>query len=91
MDVGNPSNMERLRNLFPTMPELVAAVSADSIDDAAISLRIRAAFDAWDRILCPHTAVAAEVYARLPAARRLGYCCDRARGEVQGNCRAAHR
>jgi len=70
MDVGNPSNMERLRNLFPTMPELVAAVSADSIDDAAISLRIRAAFDAWDRILCPHTAVAAEVYARLPAARR---------------------
>jgi threonine synthase len=70
MDVGNPSNMERLRNLFPGMSELSHAVSADSVDDAAISARIRAAFHDWDRSLCPHTAVAAEVYARLPAARR---------------------
>jgi threonine synthase len=70
MDVGNPSNMERLRSLFPGMPELVAAVSAQSVDDAAIRLRIRAAFDDWGKTLCPHTAVAAEVYARLPAARR---------------------
>jgi threonine synthase len=70
MDVGNPSNMERLRSLFPSLPELVAAVSADSVDDAAIRLRIRAAFDDWGKSLCPHTAVAAEVYARLPAVRR---------------------
>jgi threonine synthase len=70
MDVGDPSNMERLRSLFPRMPELLAAVSADSVDHAAIRSRIRAGFDDWGRILCPHTAVAAEVYARLPAARR---------------------
>jgi len=70
MDVGNPSNMERLRSLFPDMPELVAAVSADSVDDADMRRRIRAAFDAWGKFLCPHTAVAAEVYARLPEARR---------------------
>ena len=70
MDVGNPSNMERLRNLFPGMSELVHAVSADSVDDTAISGRIRAAFHDWGRSLCPHTAVAAEVYARLPAPRR---------------------
>jgi threonine synthase len=70
MDVGNPSNMERLRSLFPGMPELTAAVSADSVDDAAVRARIRAAFDNWGKALCPHTAVAAEVYARLPAARR---------------------
>jgi threonine synthase len=70
MDVGNPSNMERLRSLFPDMPELVAAVSAESVDDADIRRRIRAAFDDWGRICCPHTAVAAEVYARLPEARR---------------------
>jgi threonine synthase len=70
MDVGNPSNMERLRSLFPGMPELVAAVSADSVDDAAIRLRILSAFDDWGKTLCPHTAVAAEVYARLPEARR---------------------
>jgi threonine synthase len=70
MDVGNPSNMERLRSLFPGMPELVAAVSAESVDDAGIRGRIRAAFDEWGKILCPHTAVAAEVYARLPAPHR---------------------
>jgi threonine synthase len=70
MDVGNPSNMERLRSLLPDMHELVAAVSADSVDDADIRRRIRTAFDDWGKILCPHTAVAAEVYARLPAARR---------------------
>jgi threonine synthase len=70
MDVGNPSNMERVRSLFPDMPELLAAVGADSVDDAAIRGRIRAAFDAWGRSVCPHTAVAAEVYARLPEARR---------------------
>jgi threonine synthase len=70
MDVGNPSNMERLRSLLPDMHELVAAVSADSVDDADIRRRIRTAFDDWGKICCPHTAVAAEVYARLPAARR---------------------
>ncbi|HEY4872915.1 MAG TPA: threonine synthase [Steroidobacteraceae bacterium] len=70
MDVGNPSNMERMRSLFPSMPELVAAVSAESVDDAGIRRRIRAAFDTWGKSLCPHTAVAAEVYARLPEARR---------------------
>jgi threonine synthase len=70
MDVGNPSNMERLRSLFPHMSELTAAVSADAVEDAAIRTRIRAGFDDWGRILCPHTAVAAEVYARLPQERR---------------------
>jgi threonine synthase len=70
MDVGNPSNMERLRNLFPQRPELLAAVSADSVDDEAIRARIRRAYHEWDSILCPHTAVAAEAYARLPAERR---------------------
>jgi threonine synthase len=70
MDVGDPSNMERLRGLFPDLSELGHAVSADSVDDAAIRARIRAAFKEWGRSLCPHTAVAAEVYARLPAMRR---------------------
>ncbi|HEY5101588.1 MAG TPA: threonine synthase [Steroidobacteraceae bacterium] len=70
MDVGNPSNMERLRSLFPDMPELVAAVSADWVGDEDIRRRIRLCFDEWGKICCPHTAVAAEVYARLPEARR---------------------
>ena len=70
MDVGDPGNMERLRSLFPHIPELLAAVSADSVDDPDIRRRIRAGFDDWGKIWCPHTAVAAEVYDRLPAARR---------------------
>ena len=65
MDVGDPGNMERLRSLFPHIPELLAAVSADSVDDPDIRRRIRAGFDDWGKIWCPHTAVAAEVYDRL--------------------------
>jgi threonine synthase len=73
MDVGNPSNMERLRELFPTLDAMRAAVSAESVDDAAIGARIRADFGRFGRIWCPHTATAAEVHARLaPEQRRAG-------------------
>ncbi len=36
MDVGNPSNLERLRAMFPELAALREAVRATSIDDAAI-------------------------------------------------------
>ena len=70
MDVGNPSNMERLRALYPQLEELRMAVSACSIEDEAIRARIVSDFRRLGRIWCPHTAVAAEAYARLPEARR---------------------
>lgn len=70
MDVGNPSNMERLRALYPQLEELRTAVSACSIEDEAIRARIVSDFRRLGRIWCPHTAVAAEAYARLPQARR---------------------
>lgn len=70
MDVGNPSNMERLRSLYPEIDALRAQVSAYSIDDAAIRARIRADHAEFGRVWCPHTATAAEVYRRLPAAER---------------------
>ena len=69
MDVGNPSNLERLRNLFPGM-QLAGAVSAWSISDEAIKARIRADHAAYGTTWCPHTATAAEVHARLPEAER---------------------
>jgi len=72
MDVGNPSNMERLRALFPELSDLRTAVSAESVDDAAIRARIRRGFERYDQIWCPHTATAAEVYERLVATRRPG-------------------
>jgi len=70
MDVGNPSNMERLRALYPGLEALRGQVSAASVDDATISARIRSDFERYGRIWCPHTATAAEIHARLPAEER---------------------
>jgi threonine synthase len=72
MDVGNPSNMERVRALFPELAELRTAVSAETVDDAAIRERIRQGFERYGQIWCPHTATAAEVYERLVVGKRPG-------------------
>ena len=72
MDVGNPSNMERVRSLLPELSDLRAAASVYSVDDDAIRARIRADFERYGRVWCPHTAVAAEVYERLAPERRRG-------------------
>jgi threonine synthase len=71
MDVGNPSNMERLRVLYRTAESMREQLSADSVDDAAIRARIAKDFIHYGREWCPHTATAAEVYSRLsPQERR---------------------
>jgi len=70
MDVGAPSNMERLRALFPDVEALRAAVRAESVTDAEISARVGADFRHYGKVWCPHTATAAEVYARMSAAER---------------------
>jgi threonine synthase len=70
MDVGDPSNAERLRALYPDFNELRVAVSACSVSDEEIRARIRADYASRGQIWCPHTATAAEAYERLPAARR---------------------
>jgi threonine synthase len=72
MDVGNPSNMERLRALLPELADLRTAVSAETVDDAAIRGRIRQGFERYGQIWCPHTATAAEVYERLVVGKRPG-------------------
>lgn len=70
MDVGDPSNMERLRDLYPDHDRLVNRFSAVAIDDDAIRARIRAEAQADGRAFCPHTAVAAEAWQRMPDAQR---------------------
>jgi threonine synthase len=71
MDVGNPSNMERIRALYPTWEAMREHLSAESVDDATIRSRIGGDFMQYGREWCPHTATAAEVYGRLsPAERR---------------------
>jgi threonine synthase len=72
MDVGNPSNMERIRALYPSLGEIREQLSADSVDDATIRARIGEDFMRYGREWCPHTATAAEVYSRLTPAERHG-------------------
>ena len=70
MDVGNPSNMERLRALFPELRAMRSAVTAFSVTDDAIRARIRAGFEKFGQVWCPHTATAAEAYEQLSADRQ---------------------
>jgi threonine synthase len=70
MDVGHPSNLERLLSLYPDAARLRSAVSAVSIDDDATARRIRDDFERYGRVWCPHTAVAAEAFANLSPAER---------------------
>ncbi len=70
MDVGSPSNMERLRALFPDLDSVRGAVRAESVSDAQIRARIPTDFRQYGKTWCPHTATAAEVYARMSTAER---------------------
>lgn len=72
MDVGNPSNLERMSALYPDAAQLAQQVEAFSVSDAQISARIVTDHRALGQVWCPHTATAAEVYASLPAQRREG-------------------
>jgi threonine synthase len=70
MDVGSPSNMERLRALFPDIEGVRGAVRAESVSDDEIRSRIANDFKQYGKTWCPHTATAAEVYARMPVSER---------------------
>jgi threonine synthase len=70
MDVGNPSNMERFRALYPTHAGLCRAITAVWVDDETIRARIGADATRYGRVWCPHTATAAEVHARLQREER---------------------
>lgn len=65
MDVGNPSNMERLRSLHPEFDELQGQLGASSVDDIEIRGTLRRDSHELNRIWCPHTATAAKVYRRM--------------------------
>ncbi len=69
MDVGNPSNMERLRHLLPDFSELRTAVEAYPVSDAAIRQQIASDYKRVGRVWCPHTATGFSVYDQLPSAR----------------------
>lgn len=64
MDVGAPSNFERLQSLSDKLGE----ISVDLVDDDAIQARIVADYHASGYVWCPHSATAAEAFARMPEA-----------------------
>ena len=72
MDVGNPSNMERLQHLHPVFAELRAAVDAFPVDDDAIRAQIAQDYARYGEVWCPHTATAFYAYDHLPESRRKG-------------------
>lgn len=66
MDVGAPSNFERLCWLFGNDDAVLrASVQAHAVDDAAIRATIAAVFGRDGEVVCPHTATAMCVLEQL--------------------------
>lgn len=63
MDVGAPSNLERLRAGFADS----AGLHTLSVDDDTIRHRVRQFLAEFDTVICPHTATAAEFVAQRRA------------------------
>jgi len=68
MDVGAPSNFERLRWLYDgNDAALRAAFSAVSVDDATIRRTLAERYRRYGEVFCPHTATAVHVMEGLRA------------------------
>jgi len=68
MDVGAPSNFERLRRTFPDDAALRAQLLAQSVDDRTIREVIARHAREHGEVFCPHTATAVHVLDTLRAA-----------------------
>lgn len=75
MDVGAPSNFERLHALVGH--SLTERVTAEAVDDDATLARMRSTYGRFGYLACPHTAVGLEAWERVAA--RVG---ERGRGVV---------
>jgi threonine synthase len=67
MDVGAPSNFERLSWLYPDPAQLRREFVAQAVDDATISTTIRERYQQYGDVFCPHTATAVRVLETLRA------------------------
>ena len=65
MDVGTPSNFERMRWLIPHEEDLRASIEAHAVSDDTILQTIRSRFQRSGQTLCPHTATAAYTLQQL--------------------------
>ena len=67
MDVGDPSNMERLRSLIGEADVLRDQLGIASVSDDEIKVAMRQDFEEFGFATCPHTATATHVWRQLDA------------------------
>ncbi len=67
MDVGAPSNFERLRWMYTQDHALRTAFTCDAVDDTTIRTTIAAGEATWGEVFCPHTACAVHALEGLRA------------------------
>ena len=72
MDVGDPSNMERLRSLLGDADVLRDRLGVLSVDDEQIEAEIRRAHEEFGLVACPHTATAIHTWRQLDDEVRSG-------------------
>lgn len=65
MDVGNPSNLERLNHLFNSFDNFKKNVKAMSVTDETIRKTIVQIYKQYQYISCPHTATAFHAHSQL--------------------------
>ena len=68
MDVGDPSNMERLRGLLGEAEILRERLTVVSVDDEQIREEIRQSFADYGFAICPHTATASYAWRNMDKA-----------------------
>ncbi len=71
MDVGDPSNFERLQWWFKDRDLRRSNIQAMTVDDLTIGQQIQAWHARTGMAFCPHTACALAVLSRVPASNRL--------------------
>ena len=71
MDVGDPSNLERVRHLYADHAALCDSVSAVAVEDEAIERAIVHTYRKTGRMVDPHTATAYAAHSTLPAQPRV--------------------
>jgi threonine synthase len=71
MDVGNPSNMERLRRIHGEADDLSRLISAVSVSDEQIEQQIVQDKQQLGFATCPHTATATYAYSHLQPEKKM--------------------
>jgi len=70
MDVGDPSNMERLRGLIGEADVLRERLTVTSVNDEQIEAEIRQSFADYGFAICPHTATASYAWRHMDRSER---------------------